>query len=413
MALLTLLLCHSAQQASLSSDPSLETVLQVACEGNLKLGLQMMKRFAKGLETKQGAGAAKIGHVLSALEFIVHANVSNALRYHTGAKRADAGVVPPLASLHLENRECGGLSDIFYVSAVLIKQLVDAESALEATRQEALLSAHGTMVTLCADSGLSHFAEAHLSAAMAARGNSSSDASLLVRAMLMAPAIYDNRKHARATRALLRARVDGLYARLTADSKSGSGEAPLALAKLDEFTMSPTFYFAYTGHNDREILTKIHDIYALLHPALRSVEISTADRAVRGAKDRVHVGFVSAHFRRHSICKLYCQMIKQLDRSLVRVTVFSALQETHEDDETRALASSLEAGAFVRVGMTLVQNRFEVTSRAPDVLVYLDIGGASLSMRATPASHPHTHRCRDLSHPYSTHFHTILDTRHD
>ena len=381
LALLALLLCNSAQHVALSNDPSLDTVLQVVCDnGDLKLGLQMVKRFAKGPpEGRQGASAARIGHVHSALEFIMYANVSNAIRYHIDAKRADASVVPPLAALHLEKRECNGLSDLFYVSAVLIKQLVDAESSEEGRREEAVLSAHTTMITLCADSGLSHFAEAHMAAAVLA-ATQDSDASLAVRAMLMAPAIYDSRKHLRASRALLEARVDELYSRLTASNRSTTAAhiKPLKLTKLDEFTMSPSFYFAYTGHNDREILTKIHDIYGLLHPPLRAVEISRADSraaaVAHGKGYRTHVGFVSAHFRRHSICKLYCHLITQLDRSLLRVTAFSALQEPQEDEETRSLASSLGAGAFVRVGMTLVQNRFEVTSRKVDVLVFLDIG---------------------------------------
>ena len=54
---------------------------------------------------------------------------------------------------------------------------------------------------------------------------------------------------------------------------------------------------------------------------------------------RIRVGFVSSHFRRHSICKLYCGIIRGLSRdNRFEVFVFSALQESNEDDTTRSIA---------------------------------------------------------------------------
>jgi predicted O-linked N-acetylglucosamine transferase (SPINDLY family) len=83
----------------------------------------------------------------------------------------------------------------------------------------------------------------------------------------------------------------------------------------------------------------------------------------------VRVGFVSAHFRRHSICKLFCGIITGLDPAVFRVVVFSSLQEPNEDDVTRSLSVHRSVSEFVRIGMTVVANRREVTSRKIDVLV--------------------------------------------
>jgi predicted O-linked N-acetylglucosamine transferase (SPINDLY family) len=55
------------------------------------------------------------------------------------------------------------------------------------------------------------------------------------------------------------------------------------------------------------------------------------------------------------------------------VYLFSSLQESREDDFTAKVYKKLGAN-FVRIGMTLIQNRAEVRKRDIDVLVYLDIG---------------------------------------
>jgi predicted O-linked N-acetylglucosamine transferase (SPINDLY family) len=88
----------------------------------------------------------------------------------------------------------------------------------------------------------------------------------------------------------------------------------------------------------------------------------------------VRVGFVSAHFRRHSICKLFCGIMTGLDREHFAVYVFSSLQENFEDETTRAVAAHPCVAEFVRIGMTLVANRREVTDRRIDVLVSWSVG---------------------------------------
>ena len=87
----------------------------------------------------------------------------------------------------------------------------------------------------------------------------------------------------------------------------------------------------------------------------------------------------------------------------LKVTAFSSLQESHEDDTTKKFISALPGGkdSFVRVGKTVILNRKEVTTRMVDVLVfrhrhgpiYDDLGERSTCTHTgMPLGTPHDHR---------------------
>jgi predicted O-linked N-acetylglucosamine transferase (SPINDLY family) len=314
-------------------------------------------------------------HTLATLELILSADAQRAVVLHKEAKALNSTQIPPLAKLHIDGHNCGGLGDLYYVSAVITKQLVDSD--LDST---VLLKGLTTLITLTSDSGLHHEAERMLQLALSI-ASSRDDLqhelfALLFRASVMTPAVYESMKHLKETRDLLNNRVTHLLGRLQNHSTT-----TFQLVALDEFVLSPTFYFVYQGYNDKKLLASLHKAYALAYSALGETSISPLQSRSPSPNHqtsryyqnhaRVRVGFVSAHFRRHSICKLYCGIISNLDKNRFDVFVFSALQETHEDDHTRKLASATN---FVRIGKTLIQNRFEVLTREIDVLVYLDVG---------------------------------------
>jgi hypothetical protein len=305
---------------------------------------------------------------------------------HLQAKGKNSSVIPPLAQLHLSGQHCGGLGDLFYVTAVLTKQLVDAKtssqsgdiasSSSSAIYTDVLFEGHTTLLTLTADSGLHNAAEVHLARALDLRPD---DAALHFRGALLTPGVFENDRHLAHTRRLLSGRVDALISRAQGDNGG------LALPKINEFVLSPTFYFVYQGGNDRQMLEKLHTSYALAHPNLAAqliapplISPSTASssykRRAEHAHDPIRVGFVSAHFRRHSICKLFCGLATSLDRTLFSTYLFSALQENFEDEITKALKRHRGVTEYVRLGKTMAYNRQEVSSRAIDVLVYLDVG---------------------------------------
>ena len=63
----------------------------------------------------------------------------------------------------------------------------------------------------------------------------------------------------------------------------------------------------YQGFSDRRLLTSLHASYALGTPLLGGVEIDlppVEEEQKKQPEKRIKVGFVSSHFRRHSICKV-------------------------------------------------------------------------------------------------------------
>ena len=289
----------------------------------------------------------------------MNANVDDAVALQKLGKSMDFTALPPLAKRHLDGLDCAGLGDLFYVTAVIIKELVDTNKALPN-----VLKAFKTLVTLTSDSGLPHAGEALIQTAIAL---DQEDASLRFRAAVMTPGVYESLEHIVVTRKLLTKRIEQL----------SDPARKLSLTGLDEFVMSPTFYFVYQGYNDRHLLTALQRAYARAYPKLGAVEIAQNVQSNRylyqlapvGATRprKIRVGFVSSHFRRHSICKLFCGIMTNLDPELYEVYAFSSLQQNMEDKVTLGLRQSRVN--FVSVGMTFIQNRNEVTDRLIDVLV--------------------------------------------
>lgn len=230
----------------------------------------------------------------------------------------------------------------------------------------------------------------------------------------MTPAVYTSLQHINDTRALLQTRLDEVAA-----------DPDFALDKLNEFAMSPTFYLVYQGLSDKSFLTTLHETYARGHPSLHAypapdtyslpffppvhahnnnppphpsgtsatsateeVVVAAAGAGIStsvsegGASQPLRVGFVSSHFRRHSICKLYCGIIQDLASAThtsrgnkttsFQVYVFSGQDERREDRHTQQLRGAVHL--FVRLARFTVPARQEVLKRDIDVLVYLDVG---------------------------------------
>lgn len=337
-----------------------------ACLGNLNASMALIKK-------ENTAGAL---HILSTLLLLLEADTEAAVFVHDLAVERDKKTLPPLAKLYLDGADCNGLGDIFYIAAVSIKRLKDKGISYGAS-----LETHLTMITLLSDSGLPHIAEVHLTKAF---GMEMREATLKFRAALMTPAVFESKKHLVATRALLEDRLNAL-----------SNDTNLHLDKLDEFVMSPTFYFIYQGYSDAEYLTTLHDAYAKAYPMLHQYSESMPKFppvAVDGSEisesktdtssTTLRVGFVSSHFRRHSICKLYCGIIQDLSKTThisstgrstsFQVYVFSGQDESREDGMTNKLKSS--AHRFIRLARYTIPSRQEVTKRNIDVLIYLDVG---------------------------------------
>ena len=301
--------------------------------------------------------------IRSSLELILNANLSAAVMWRKLGKALNSSALPPLALLHLNGNDCGGLGDLFYVSAIMIQNYASFDSPSMVPKNQ-IIESSTQLITLLADSGLHNATEVHLQHSVSVFPE---EFPFLFRAALATPAVFESLAHLDSTRRVLESRVRGLLL----------SEKKVKLRQLDEFVLSPTFYFVYQGYNDKEILGNLHLAYSRAHPRLHKQHIKPpagmAESSTRSPtrQRRINVGFVSRHFRRHSICKLFCGMMIGLDATIFNVFAFSSLPESSEDAMSAQLRSSL---SFVSVGNTFFSTRQEVLDRQIDVLVYLDVG---------------------------------------
>ena len=136
--------------------------------------------------------------------------------------------------------------------------------------------------------------------------------------------------------------------------------------RLDPRTdeMPGIFFLPYQGLNDRDIQLEL----ARLYP----VERVPPERVVRQRSpgDKLRIGFISHHFRNHTIAYLMQGMIARLSRSKFEVTVLSV--GDHRDD----LAESIrrQCDHYVVLPENLAISRKRIAEAQLDVLFYADVG---------------------------------------
>ena len=324
-----------------SGDASIQTVQRLCCEGDLERALSFTSSLLPASERHS---------LMSVLSFVLHGDRSAAASHLAMARQLNASMPPPLVSL-AELGDCQAMSDLFFVSTAIVM-----ESGLSnATRQA--VQGHKTLVTLASDVGLHSVAETHLSRCL----ELTRDPEVLLRSVLMLPAVYESASHLHQTRTLLSQRLQDTL---------NSGDA-LLLEGLTEFSFPPTFNLVYQGYIDRDYLMQLNELYRRAHPPLHGILIEKDTWRRSGSEGRINIGFVSSYFRKHSVCKLFCGLISNMDINDFNVIVFSSTSPQDEDEYTRSL---MKRTTFVRVGKTFIQNRYLVVERRVDVLIYLDIG---------------------------------------
>ncbi|MCC6706007.1 MAG: tetratricopeptide repeat protein [Gammaproteobacteria bacterium] len=186
----------------------------------------------------------------------------------------------------------------------------------------------------------------HYRAALAA---GTDDATLLRFALLM-PLFSINGAEVAAHRS----RVESNLAALT--------ERALTLTDPSRGVATPAFYFAYQGFNDRPLMSALGDIVD------RAWRPAPLPRVTPPARPRI--AFVSAHFRQHTIARLYAPLLERLPRQDFDVAVLSIGQ--HDGPLATRIASA--ADHALAVPEDLHAAREGLKALAPDVVVYCDIG---------------------------------------
>jgi protein O-GlcNAc transferase len=280
--------------------------------------------------------------------------------------------------------------------------------ALDADYFDARVSLAATLTAICrADLAVPHFqtalaqrpdhAEAHSSLAHALIELGDADGarreyresqalapspSTQVLSVTQLPPVYRSHEEMQFWRDRLEADIDGLVATGTT-------------VDLNVYSAMPVFSLAHQGFNDVAIMRKLARLY---RPATVTAPLQRPPQAA----GKIHVGFVSSHFRDHTIGKLMRGFVDHLDRREFFVTVFSL---GYHDDET---AQKIRAGADQYVPLTTDHHgaRHAIAAAGCDVLLYTDIGMDSTTYslafsRLAPV------QCVSWGHPDTTGIDTV------
>lgn len=176
---------------------------------------------------------------------------------------------------------------------------------------------------------------------------------------LALPQVYASEDHRAEARAdFLQAFEDVL------DTPVPDADIPAAFAAASELT---PFALAYQGADDIGIMTRwgerISDVAKRALPDLAIPPTPTSG-------DKKRIGFVSAHFRAHTIQRLFGNWITGLDPDTFEVHLFST--SGPGDGTTRALAQHVDTAVTEAMGLEELART--IHGAACDVLIYPDIG---------------------------------------
>ena len=141
-------------------------------------------------------------------------------------------------------------------------------------------------------------------------------------------------------------------------------DLPAAFAAISEIT---PFALAYQGGDDRDAMTTwgnwVSGIAARALP-----DLAQPHRLIE--RQRKRIGFVSAHFRAHTIERLFAGWLEGLDRETFEVFLIS----TSGPGDARTQALAAEADGHITSAMGLHELAHAIHGLACDVLIYPDIG---------------------------------------
>ena len=309
--------------------------------------------------------------------------------YHKLAKLRDPNEQPPLAIMYQEKHPCNNIGDIFWTSSFTKKRMYetffekrsshrkdimsvkDYESLKAILKKEELsilFDAHIGLATQLEDSGLTEYSMKHFQYAAVLKPY---NLDLKIRNALMVPVLYDSVAHVEKTRESLETNVCALIRMATEENTT--------LPSLNHLSMPGTFYIVYQGFNDAKLIAAIRKMYSLFYSRLERVYLSQEegyslayDPAVN-SPGKIRVGFASHYFRKHSVCKLLCGLINNLNPDLFHVTIFSSAPIEKEDEWTTMIKERSDKFIHLKQGM-LLRDRNMPFDESLDILIYPDIG---------------------------------------
>ena len=162
------------------------------------------------------------------------------------------------------------------------------------------------------------------------------------------------------------------------------------------------FYLPYHGRNDRALQEQLARVYATACPSLLFHAAHCDEPPPRPGERLLRIGFVSYFLRRHTIAKLWGEMMTRLDHERFHVTLFS-LSPT-EDTETARLEAGVDQ--FIHLPRSLAVARAAIADAKLDLVYYTDIGMEPLTYFLAFARLARV-QCVTWGHPQTTGIPTV------
>lgn len=190
------------------------------------------------------------------------------------------------------------------------------------------------------------------------------------------------------------AAIDAHRERIGSDLATIARES-LSLSDPASLLGAPLFYFAYHGRNDRDLSAAFGDI---VHKAWQPVALP----AIHRRRHRPRVAFVSAHFKRHAIGRLYAPLMERLSGGEFELASMSLGQ--HDDD----IATRINAAADVPVA---VPDNHDQARRAlheldADLIFFPDVGMEATGFWLAAERHARV-QCMGWGHPVTSGLRTM------
>ncbi|MEZ6045330.1 MAG: tetratricopeptide repeat protein [Planctomycetaceae bacterium] len=133
----------------------------------------------------------------------------------------------------------------------------------------------------------------------------------------------------------------------------------------DQVVTPTLFYLAYHGMNDRPLLEKYSQ---LVKPSPLFVPSSRVPKVREDG--RMRIGFISHHFKNHTIGNLNQGLIREINRDKFHITILS--QKIHEDQMGKFFQQ--EADQYVHIGSEVGPAIEKIKGQDLDLLHYPDLG---------------------------------------
>ena len=134
--------------------------------------------------------------------------------------------------------------------------------------------------------------------------------------------------------------------------------------------VNASFYLAYQGCNDLEIQQSLSRLYEQACPSLNYTAAHCHAPCSGRAGRKIKVGFISAHFRNHTIGLLMRGLLAHLSRRMFSVTVLAFPYPA--DDVSESIFR--HADRTVVLPAALAAARHQIAQEQLDILFYADIG---------------------------------------